>query len=94
VSDTTKCECGDPTGRWDRDLCSGCGGELPEPDLAAENERLRRALRKTQRAVIYELSRGYVLTNEPGAGSAWRTRWNECLADIEAALAAAKKEGA
>lgn len=51
-----------------------------------QRDRLKVILRRVETAVKGELERGYVLTYEPLAGTAWRRRWNDLLAEVEKAL--------
>jgi hypothetical protein len=57
--------------------------------LELDARRMRIAIRDTKERVQHELDRGYVLTQEPGAGMLWRRRWNEALGALESALAPA-----
>lgn len=57
--------------------------------VAVVRENLGRLAAKwtgIKRLIEYELDRGYVLTAEPGAGGAWRARWNKLLAETETAV--------
>jgi hypothetical protein len=48
-----------------------------------DRERIASTFAAIKAAIQAELDRGYVLSDEAGAGALWRRRWNEILAKLE-----------
>lgn len=80
--------------------CEFCGFPLLSGASMHERESCRKELMKQRQELLdlrhvvkaaikqikEELDRGYVLTEEPGAGPAWRRRWGNLLGKLEGAI--------
>lgn len=61
-------------------------GFYSDDKQATRIKTLELALKHALKHMLDELDRGYVLTYEPGAGEAWRKRYNHVISEIENAI--------